>query len=395
MLRFFTAGESHGKALMGIIEGLPAGLVISEDYINSQLARRRHGYGRGNRMNIESDQVDILSGVRGGLTLGTPVSFQIRNVDYENWKEIMAIDQKTHMDEKTIRRPRPGHADLAGAIKYGHNDMRNVLERASARETAARVAAGAFFRRLLETYNINIYSYVASIGSAQADAVAVNRMNINKIMETADSSPVRCLEQGCGARMIELIDKAKKEGESLGGSFEVGAVGVLPGLGSFNSWDCRLDASLAQLLMSIPAIKAVEIGQGVENARCNGSQVHDEMHYNKKEGLFRLTNHAGGIEGGISNGETIWARAYMKPIPTLYKPLLSVNTETWQEEKADIERSDICAVPAAAVVGEAMLAFGIARAFLEKFGGDNIDQIQIAVNSYAEYIKKVWKWRKI
>lgn len=395
LLRYFTAGESHGKALVGIIEGMPAGLEIDEEYINFQLSRRRKGYGRGGRMKIESDQVQILSGVRGGLTLGTPVSFMIENCDYSNWQEIMASGREANLGEKTVRRPRPGHADLPGAIKYGHSDIRNVLERASARETAARVAAGAFFRRLLETFDINLYSYVVAIGPIRSETIAVNRHNIDQVVNRSEQSTVRCLDQASEKQMLQQIDQAQKAGESLGGVFEVGAVGAVPGLGSYSNWDRRLDADLGRLLMSIPAIKAAEIGEGIQNAARNGSQVHDEMHYNNESGLFRQSNHAGGIEGGVSNGETIWARAYMKPIPTLYKPLVSVNTETWQEEEADIERSDICAVPAAAVVGEAMLAFGLARAFLEKFGGDNIEQIMNAYCSYNEYVKRVWKWQKI
>lgn len=394
LLKFFTAGESHGEALVGIIEGLPAGLDIREEDIDFQLNRRRHGYGRGARMNIESDRVHILSGVRGGYTLGSPVSFMIENKDYKNWQEIMAIGSEANTNARTVRRPRPGHADLPGAIKFGHTDMRNVLERASARETAARVAAGAFFRRLLEIFDMKIYSYVAAIGSVQIDTTSVNHHNVDKVIDSAENSPVRCLNQSHEKQIIELIDQAKAAGESLGGVFEVGAVGAVPGLGSYTSWDCRLDADLGQLLMSIPAIKAVEIGEGVTNAGRNGSQVHDEIHYNEN-GLYRITNHAGGIEGGVSNGETIWARAYMKPIPTLYKPLISVNTETWQEERADIERSDICAVPAAAVVGEAMLAFGLARSFLDKFGGDSIEQVGNAFSNCNDYMKKVWKWQKI
>lgn len=395
MLRFYTAGESHGRALVGIIEGMPANLEISEDYINFHLSRRRQGYGRGARMSIESDQVQILAGVRGNRTLGSPISFLINNRDYDNWKEIMAANQAVPADAKSIRRPRPGHADLAGAMKYGHSDMRNVLERASARETAARVAAGAFFRKLLEVFNITIYSQVVAIGAVTASPAAVTGENAAQMVAAADQSEVRCLQPEAEKKMMQLIDTAKKAGESLGGSFEAGAVGVVPGLGSYVSWDKRLDADITRLLMSIPAIKAVEIGDGIENARLYGSQVHDEIHYNDARGLHRLTNHAGGIEGGISNGETIWARAYMKPIPTLYKPLVSVNTETWREEKADIERSDICAVPAAAVVGEGMLAYAIARALLEKFGGNNIEQTRTAFDSYSEYVKKVWKWQKI
>lgn len=396
MLSFYTAGESHGKALTGIIDGLPAGLDINEEYINAHLNRRRQGYGRGGRMDIESDRVQILSGVRGGYTLGSPVSILIENNDYKNWQEIMTTGDEARCDQKRVTRPRPGHADLAGAIKYGHSDMRNVLERASARETAVRVAVGAFSRRLLELFNIRVYSYVVAIGSARDDTVTVNGSNFNQVVEEAEQSPVRALHQSAGEKMMQQIDEAKRTGESLGGVFEVGAVGVVPGLGSYTSWEQRLDAALGQLLLSIPAIKAVEIGEGVKNAARNGSQVHDEIHYNNNEGsIFRASNRAGGIEGGVSNGETIWARAYMKPIPTLYKPLTSVNTATWQEERADIERSDICAVPAAAVVGEAMLAFGLARSFLHKFGGDNIEQIRKAWDSYNEYMKQVWKWQKI
>jgi chorismate synthase len=396
LLSFYTAGESHGKALTGIIDGLPAGLDINEEYINAHLNRRRQGYGRGGRMDIESDRVQILSGVRGGYTLGSPVSILIENNDYKNWQEIMTTGDEARCDQKRVTRPRPGHADLAGAIKYGHSDMRNVLERASARETAVRVAVGAFSRRLLELFNIRVYSYVVAIGSARDDTVTVNGSNFNQVVEEAEQSPVRALHQSAGEKMMQQIDEAKRTGESLGGVFEVGAVGVVPGLGSYTSWEQRLDAALGQLLLSIPAIKAVEIGEGVKNAARNGSQVHDEIHYNNNEGsIFRASNRAGGIEGGVSNGETIWARAYMKPIPTLYKPLTSVNTATWQEERADIERSDICAVPAAAVVGEAMLAFGLARSFLHKFGGDNIEQIRKAWDSYNEYMKQVWKWQKI
>ncbi|MGI5921016.1 MAG: chorismate synthase [Syntrophomonadaceae bacterium] len=395
MLRFLTAGESHGRGLIGIIEGMPAGVQISEDFINYHLVRRMKGYGRGGRMAIETDSAEIISGVRGGYTLGSPISFMISNRDHSNWKEVMAAGAEAHTDERVVKRPRPGHADLAGAIKYRHEDMRNVLERASARETACRVAAGAFFRKMLEPFNIYIYSQVIAIGEISSVPAVVTQENLAEFLKLNEESPVRCNDKQNAEKMIKLIDSAREAGESLGGCFEVGALGVPPGLGSHVSWDRKLDADLAGLLMSIPAIKAVEIGDGIKNSQQPGSKVHDEIHYSETTGIFRVTNHAGGTEGGISNGETIWARAYMKPIPTLYKPLVSVNTSNWTEEKADIERSDVCAVPAAAVVGEAMLAFGIARAMVNKFGGDSIEQMEQNYISYCDYMKKVWRWERI
>jgi chorismate synthase len=395
LLRFLTAGESHGRGLIGIIEGMPAGVQISEDFINYHLVRRMKGYGRGGRMAIETDSAEIISGVRGGYTLGSPISFMISNRDHSNWKEVMAAGAEAHTDERVVKRPRPGHADLAGAIKYRHEDMRNVLERASARETACRVAAGAFFRKMLEPFNIYIYSQVIAIGEISSVPAVVTQENLAEFLKLNEESPVRCNDKQNAEKMIKLIDSAREAGESLGGCFEVGALGVPPGLGSHVSWDRKLDADLAGLLMSIPAIKAVEIGDGIKNSQQPGSKVHDEIHYSETTGIFRVTNHAGGTEGGISNGETIWARAYMKPIPTLYKPLVSVNTSNWTEEKADIERSDVCAVPAAAVVGEAMLAFGIARAMVNKFGGDSIEQMEQNYISYCDYMKKVWRWERI
>ncbi|MEN6347972.1 MAG: chorismate synthase [Syntrophomonas sp.] len=395
MLKFTTSGESHGKGLIGIIEGLPAGLEISDEFINQELRKRQKGYGRGARMGIETDTIEIFSGVRNCRTLGSPVSFLIRNKDHENWRDIMGTGECSKLDERVVSRPRPGHADLVGAIKYNHSDMRNVLERSSARETACRVAAGAFFKQLLDQFNIYIYSQVVSIGNVKAEPWKVERENIEQLKKAVEESPLCCPHKIYEDKMMQLIDRAREAGESAGGSFEVGAVGVLPGLGSYVSWDNRLDGQLAQLLMSIPAIKAVEIGEGVENSGRPGSEVHDEIYYNETLGIYRKTNRAGGIEGGISNGETLWARAYMKPIPTLYKPLVSVNTNTWCEQKADVERSDICAVPAAAIVGEAVLAFGIARAFLVKFGGDSIDHIKGSYQGYRDYVEKVWRWRKI
>lgn len=394
MLRFSTAGESHGKALVTIIEGLPAGLEISAGYINEQLQRRQKGYGRGGRMKIESDEVEILSGVRAGLTTGSPIAFSIQNRDWENWQEVMAVEDVLRNEERAVKRPRPGHADLPGAIKYNHADMRNVLERASARETASRVAAGAFFRKFLEYFDIHIYSQVISIGTVQAVPELVSCQGLGDFQARVEESALRCPDKTKEVEMIDFIDRACLAGESVGGSFEVGALGIPPGLGTYTHWEGRLDARLSGLLMSIPGIKALEIGDGIANAKTPGSQVHDEIHYQEDRGVFRLSNHAGGIEGGMSNGETIWARAYMKPIPTLYKPLVSVNTNQWVEEKADVERSDICAVPAAGVVGEAMLTYGIAAAFLEKFGGDFMEQIQENYDRYCDYAEKVWKWVK-
>jgi chorismate synthase len=395
MLKFTTSGESHGKGLITIIEGLPSGLLVDEEYINRELARRQKGYGRGGRMQIESDTVEIFAGVRNGKTLGSPISFLIRNQDYENWQDIMNSGTCTRIDERVLTRPRPGHADLPGAMKYHHGDMRNVLERASARETASRVAAGAFFKLFLEQFGIFIYSYVRSIGSIDVETVIIEKDNWKEFCLEVEDSPVRCPDKEGEREMIKLIEQAKREGESLGGSFEVGALGVCPGLGSHISWEHKLDGQIAATLMSIPAIKAVEIGDGLANAAEFGSRVHDQIHYREEQGLYRSSNRAGGIEGGISNGETVWARAYMKPIPTLYKPLISVNTANWQEEKAQVERSDVCAVPAAAVVGEAMLAFALARAFREQFGGESMDQVEQAYKSYRDYLDKVWRWKKI
>lgn len=395
MLRFVTSGESHGKGLITIIEGLPAGLQVDEEFINRELARRQKGYGRGGRMQIESDEAEIFAGLRDRKTLGSPISFLIRNHDYENWQDIMNSSNCQDIDKRVVSRPRPGHADLPGAMKYQHRDMRNILERASARETASRVAAGAFFKAFLQHFGIFIYSQVTSIGPIKAEAGAVNQESVNQFNALVEESPVRCADKKSEAEMIRAIEQAKSEGESLGGSFEVGAVAVPPGLGSHVGWEHKLDGQIAAALVSIPAIKAVEIGDGIANAGKPGSQVHDEIAYQEKQGLYRSSNRAGGIEGGITNGETIWARAYMKPIPTLYKPLLSVNTANWQEEKAQVERSDICAVPAAAVVAEAMLAFVLARAFREQFAGESMEQVEQAYKNYREYLDRVWKWKRI
>jgi len=345
-------------------------------------------------MQIEDDTAEIISGVRNGKTLGTPVSFLIRNRDYDNWQEIMGSGPCPQAEAKAVYRPRPGHADLAGAMKYDHRDMRNVLERASARETAARVAAGAFFRQFLEAFDIHLLSQVVSIAGIRAQTGPIDFSRWQEHYEKVEASPVRCADTRAEQEMVALIDRARQEGESLGGSFELGAVGVPPGLGSHTGWESRLDTAIAAALMSIPAVKAVEIGEGIKGAENPGSRVHDEILYDQQRGLYRESNNAGGIEGGVSNGEPVWARAYIKPIPTLYKPLRSVDTRAWKPEKAAVERSDICVVPAAAVVGEAMLAFVLASAFLDKFGGDSMAELQDAYQGYGEYLKKVWQWEK-
>ncbi|MGI5912800.1 MAG: chorismate synthase [Syntrophomonadaceae bacterium] len=395
MLRFMTSGESHGKGLVTIINGLPAGLKVDLQFINNELARRQKGYGRGRRMQIETDEVEIIAGVRNAETLGSPISLLIRNRDFKNWQDIMDSGECIGINKRIVTRPRPGHADLAGAMKYQHKDMRNILERASARETAARVAVGAFFKAFLMYFDIYIYSQVISIGSVNIPPTSVTQNNINEFYTQIEDSPVRCFNKTGELEMIKAIEKARSQGESLGGSFEVGAIAVPPGLGSHTSWEQKLDSQITAALVSIPAIKAVEIGDGIANAGKPGSQVHDEIAYQDEYGLFRSSNRAGGIEGGISNGETIWARAYMKPIPTLFKPLKSVNISNWKEERAQVERSDICAVPAAAVVGEAMMAFVLARSFRNKFAGDSMEQIDQAYKDYMAYLQREWKWKRI
>ena len=368
-LRLLTAGESHGPGLGVMVEGLPAGLEVDLAWINRHLWRRQQGYGRGGRMAIEQDRVEILSGVRHGLTLGSPVLMLVRNRDWENWMDTMSIEPVEHHSRERFTMPRPGHADLAGVIKYQHTDIRNVLERASARETAARVAGGALCALLLKNMNIELRSHVVSIG--------FHSIGIEPTwdeLEDAAESPLFCCDKMAEAEMIEAIEDAKAEGDTLGGVFEVRAKGVPVGLGSHVHWDRRLDARIAAALMSIPAIKGVEIGMGFECSAFPGSSVHDEL-YPSEFGPVRNTNRAGGIEGGISNGEEIIVRCSMKPIPTLMKPLASVDLATGKPVSASKERSDVCAVPAASVVAEAMLAVVLADAMLEKTGGDSMGEI--------------------
>ncbi|MGI6038510.1 MAG: chorismate synthase [Limnochordia bacterium] len=375
MLRYLDAGESHGQALVAIVEGMPAGVPLKAEAIDAQLARRQQGHGRGGRMEIERDRVEILSGVRYGYTLGSPIACAIFNRDWANWQEKMAVEPG--LEAEPVTRPRPGHADLAGVWKYKQTDIRNILERASARQTAIRTAVGSVARCLLDSLGIEIYSHVVAIGSVEAPPASL------EMIKNMDS-PVSCAHPQASQQMVEAIDAARREGDTLGGIFEVIICGVPPGIGSHVHWDRRLDGRLAGAFMSIQAIKGVEIGLGFQGTRRPGSQVHDPITY---DGAFRRpTNHAGGIEGGISNGEAIVIRCGMKPIPTLYKPLPSVDLVTKEPVEAVIERSDACAVPAAAVVGEAVGAWVIAQGILEKFGGDSLEELK---DNYDRYLQEV------
>jgi chorismate synthase len=383
-IRFLTAGESHGRGLVCIIEGLPANLGLSSEYINRELERRQRGYGRGGRMKIEKDRVQILSGVRFGKTLGGPIALFIENRDWENWKEKMAVEGERPETAVPFTRPRPGHADLAGGIKYNQRDLRNVLERASARETACRVALGAVCKRFLEELGVFVGSYVVSIGTV---SLPIEEQDLIKRHQLAEQSELRFPDPSKDKEFMELIDRAKEMGESLGGIFEVFAVGVPPGLGSHVHWDRKLDGRIAQAMMSIQAIKGVEIGLGFEAAKRFGSEVHDEIGYREGEGYFRYSNNLGGLEGGITNGMPIIVRCAMKPIPTLTKPLRSVDVLTKEEVRAGKERTDVVAVPAASVVGESALALVLADAFLEKLGGDFMEEIKERYRIYLEHVK--------
>jgi chorismate synthase len=383
--RFLTSGESHGECLTAVIDGIPAGLALTEEHINEDLARRQRGYGRGGRMKIERDQAHISAGVRWGVTLGSPITLTIQNRDWENWKSTMAAGAPPPgAPAKAVTRPRPGHADLAGAMKYGHHDIRNVLERSSARETTARVAVAGVARRLLSEFGIAILSHVTEIGGIRVGALA---LPWDEIRARAEASEVRCADAGAEQAMIEAIDKAKAAGDTLGGVFEVVALGCPVGLGSYVQWDRKLDGMLAQAFCSIHAIKGAEIGLGFEAARRPGSAVHDEILFDADAGFQRGSNSAGGLEGGVTNGQPVIVRAAMKPISTLRKPLRSVDVATKEAVEAVVERSDVCAVPAAGVVGEAMMAITLARAFLEKFGGDSIDEIRRNHDAYLLSLK--------
>ena len=385
-LRFSTAGESHGPGLVAIVEGIPAGLVLDRARIDREMARRQLGHGRGGRMKIEQDAVEVRSGVRHGRTLGSPIALLVANRDYENWEERMnpwPVDAE--VEESHL--PRPGHADLVGAQKYGHSDVRNVLERASARETAARVAAGAIAKEFLRALGVSVHSHVLRIASVAADDPG--ELTAEDFV-AVDESPVRTLDRGAEPRMVAEIDRLRKENESLGGVFEVRAFGIVPGLGSHVSWDARLDGRLAQAMVSIQAVKGVSVGEAWEVAAAPGSESHDEIFWSEEQGYHRQTNRAGGVEGGMSNGEPLVVRGALKPISTLTKPLRSVDTETKEPAQAMRERTDSTVVPAAAVVAEAMVALVLARCYREKFGGDHINDVLAALDAYRERID----WRR-
>ncbi len=374
MLRFLTAGESHGPALVAVLEGVPAGLDLGPVDIDGELKRRQQGYGRGGRMKIEKDRVELLSGVRHGRTLGSPIAMRIANRDWPNWSTAMSIEPVDASDEdkKRVTRPRPGHADLAGALKLGARDARDVLERASARETTARVAVGAVCRRLLSEFGIVVRSHTVALGGAAHPPAQEPGW---EAIEAAEGSPLRCTDAALEKKMIAIIDEARKSGNSIGGAFQVVARGVPPGLGSHTQWDLRLNARLAAALCSIQSIKAVSIGDGVEAATASGSEFHDPIHYDEVERrFFRSSNHAGGIEGGITNGEEIRVRVYVKPLSTLPRPLHSVDLISKEAFQAQVERTDVSAIAAAGVVGEAMTAIVLAEACLAKFGGDSMQE---------------------
>jgi chorismate synthase len=382
-LRLITAGESHGPGLTCLVEGLPAGLRLSAEEINGDMARRQLGHGRGGRMKIERDAAEVTAGVRHGLTLGGPIALQVNNRDYANWEERM---NPWPVDEEIaeVHLPRPGHADLVGTQKYKHSDVRNILERASARETAARVAGGALCKAFLRSLGVEIRSHVIQIASVKAPA-RERELTLADFADV-DESPVRCLDAEAGKAMVKEIDMLRKANESLGGVFEVQAFGLVPGLGSHISWEERLDGRLSQAICSIQAMKGVSIGDAFTIAGLPGSAAHDEIFYSTERGYFRETNHAGGLEGGMTNGLPVIIRGAMKPLPTLTKPLRSVDTESHEPAQALRERTDSCTVPAAGVVGEAMVAYVLAGSYRSKFGGDHIDDVREAVSAYRERI---------
>jgi chorismate synthase len=396
MLRYFTAGESHGPCLTMIIDGVPAGFSIDVAAINHDLWRRQQGYGRGGRMLIERDEVQLRSGIRWGETLGSPVALGIENRDWKNWTKKMSVAPEDRNEKIAVTKPRPGHADLTGVLKYDRADIRDILERASARDTVSRTAVGSFSKQLLSPFGIRIMGYIRSIGNV---ASATDGLTFEEIYARAEESPVRTADKVAEEKMIALIEECKKEGNTLGGIFEVVTLGLPPGLGTHTQWDRKLDGRLAQALMSIQAIKGVEIGLGFEMARRRGSQVHDEIFFDPAKmvtegtprivptGFYRGSNNSGGTEGGMTNGAPLVIRVAMKPISTLMSPLQSVDLRSKQAADASVERSDVCAAPAAAVVGESVVAFELANAFLEKFGGDSLREIQRNYERYLEQIK--------
>ena len=388
MFRFFTAGESHGQALTAWVSGLPLGVSVDIDFINRDLQRRQAGYGRGGRMKIENDSVEILSGVRHGKTIGSPITLLIENKDWANWEDSLPVEDNPVPEEKQrpVTQPRPGHADLAGALKYNLKNARYVLERASARETAARVAAGAVAKQFLQHFGIEILSHVVALGDVRLERNA-NWEEIVSACEETDA-PFRCADKSLEEKMKALVDRATEERDSLGGIFEVVAHNTPPGLGSHAQWDEKLDGQLAQAVLSIQAVKAVEIGNGVKAATSFGSDVHDEIGYDATAKRFtRPTNHAGGLEGGITNGEDVIVRGYLKPISTLRRPLASVDLESKEAVQAAYERSDVCVVPAAGVIGETMVALTLTRAVREKFGGDTLEETLRNFHAYQQQLQ--------
>lgn len=387
MLKYLTAGESHGKGLTAILEGMPCDVPITAQNIDFQLKRRQQGYGRGGRMNIESDTVEILAGVRHGLTLGSPIALWIENKDHKSWADEMSADPiNQFVSKKKVTRPRPGHADINGGIKYNQHDLRNILERASARETASRVAVGAVCRALLKEFGILVTGHVINIGG---ETISTKRPNFETIQKMQEKDPCRCIQPKVSQKMQEKIDTAQKNGDTLGGKFEIIFTGVPVGLGSHVHWDRKLDAQMAATILSIQAIKGVEFGTGFELANHSGSQVHDPIRYDKDNKRFcRPSNHSGGMEGGMTTGEDIVVRAVMKPISTLYQPLESVDVETKKTSLASVERSDICAVPAACVIAENATCFDLAQAMTLKFGGDSLEEMKRNFDSYLKQMKK-------
>lgn len=390
VFRFLTSGESHGRCLTSILEGVPAGIKVDEGFINAQLSRRQKGYGRGGRMKIETDRISVTAGIRHGYTTGSPVCFVIENKDWVNWEIPMAsasVDmQNPEVAQKVLARKithvRPGHADLTGAVKYNHNDVRDILERSSARETAMRVAVGAFAMDILRQFGIEIFAHIVKIGDVEAD---VSGLSYEEIKQKAELSEVRCADTEASEKMKKTITEAGEQGDTIGGVFEVVALNLPVGLGSYVHWDRKLDGRLAQAVMSIPAIKSVAFGIGEKSGEVFGSQMHDEIYPKDESGFYvRKTNNAGGVEGGMTNGMPVVIRAAMKPIPTMKKPLNSVDLETGEAHVAHYERSDVCASPAAAVVGEAMVAVVILEAFLEKFGGDSFEEINANYENYKK-----------
>ena len=390
MLRYITSGESHGKCLTSILEGIPSNVLIDINEINLEMKKRQSGYGRGGRMKIESDKVEILSGMRGKVTIGSPIAIQIMNKDYENWTKYMNTVDDIDKETKKVNNVRPGHADLVGALKYDFDDARNVLERSSARETASRVAVGALCKQVLKQFNIEFASHIVKIGDAEIDKI----YDFNYIKDNVDSSEVRCVDKNIEKLMIKEIDFAKENKDTLGGIIEIRVKNVPPGLGSYIHYDKKIDAHIAMNIMSIQAIKGVEIGIGFEVASNKGSNVMDEIFYSKEKGIYRETNRLGGIEGGMTTGDEILIRCAMKPIPTLYRPLNSINMNTLENYKATVERSDTCAVPACSIVCENVVAFVILQFFLEKFGKDNIEDIK---KSYTSYMNRLGDrgWRNL